>query len=63
MPDSPQVLFSTKLLEPGQTVTFQFKAPADAGKYPYVCTFPAHWKTMNGTLNVVAPAGRGRGGQ
>ena len=63
VPDSPQVLFSTKLLEPGQTVTFQFKAPADAGKYPYVCTFPAHWKTMNGVLNVVAPAGRGRGGQ
>ena len=32
VPDSPQVLFSTKLLEPGQTVTFQFKAPADAGQ-------------------------------
>ncbi|MEO7275943.1 MAG: PVC-type heme-binding CxxCH protein [Vicinamibacterales bacterium] len=63
VPDSPAVLFATKLLEPGQTVSFQFKAPADAGKYPYVCTFPAHWKTMNGTLNVVAPAGRGRGGQ
>ena len=63
VPDSPAVLFSTKLLEPGQTVSFQFKAPAEAGKYPYVCTFPAHWKTMNGTLNVVAPAGRGRGGQ
>ena len=63
VPDSPAVLFSTKLLEPGQTVSFQFKAPADAGKYPYVCTFPAHWKTMNGTLNVVTPAGRGRGGQ
>jgi uncharacterized protein len=63
VPDSPQVLFSTKLLEPGQTVTFQFRAPTDAGKYPYVCTFPAHWKTMNGVLNVVAPAGRGRGGQ
>ena len=63
VPDSPAVLFSTKLLEPGQTVSFQFKAPAEVGKYPYVCTFPAHWKTMNGTLNVVAPAGRGRGGQ
>ena len=62
VPDSPQVLFSTKLLEPGQSVTFQFKAPADPGQYPYVCTFPAHWKTMNGVLHVVAPAGR-RGGQ
>jgi azurin len=63
VPDSQAVLFSTKLLEPGQTMTFQFKAPTEPGKYPYVCTFPAHWKTMNGTLNVVAPAGRGRGGQ
>ena len=27
VPDSPAVLFSTKLLEPGQTVSFQFKAP------------------------------------
>jgi uncharacterized protein len=64
VPDLPQVIFATKqLLEPGQTVTFQFKAPAAAGQYPYVCTFPAHWRTMNGVLNVVAPAGRGgRGG-
>jgi putative membrane-bound dehydrogenase-like protein len=63
VPDVPQVLFSTKLLEPAQTVTFQFRAPATAGQYPYVCTFPAHWRTMNGVLNVIMPAGRGgRGG-
>jgi plastocyanin len=63
VPDMPQVLFSTKLLDPSQTVTFQFRAPATAGQYPYVCTFPAHWRTMNGTLNVIQPAGRGgRGG-
>ena len=59
VPDVPQVLFSTKLLEPGQTVTFQFRAPGTAGQYPYVCTFPSHWQMMNGLLNVVAPAGRG----
>ena len=63
VPDTPQVLFSTKLLEPGQSVTFQFRAPSAAGQYPYVCTFPAHWRTMNGMLNVIQPAGRGgRGG-
>lgn len=59
VPDVPQVLFSTKLLEPGQTVTFQFRAPGTAGQYPYVCTFLSHWQMMNGILNVVAPAGRG----
>ena len=63
VPEIPQVLVSTKLVDPGQTVTFQFRAPAEAGQYPYVCTFPGHWRLMNGTLKVVAPAGRGgRGG-
>jgi azurin len=63
VPDMPQVIYSTKLLEPGQTLTFQFRAPTAAGQYPYVCTFPAHWRTMNGVLNVVAPAGRGGRGR
>jgi azurin len=59
VPDIPQVLFSTKLIEPNQTVTFQFRAPSDPGRYPYLCTFPAHWRVMNGILNVAAPQGRG----
>jgi putative membrane-bound dehydrogenase-like protein len=64
IPDIPQVLYSTKLIDPGQTVSFQFKAPTDPGRYPYVCTFPAHWRVMNGVLNVAAPQGRGgRGAQ
>jgi azurin len=63
VPQIPQVLFYTKLVEPGETVTVQFKAPAQAGQYPYVCTFPGHWRIMNGMLNVQAPQGRGgRGG-
>jgi uncharacterized protein len=63
VPQIPQVLFFTKLVEPGETVTVQFKAPAEAGQYPYVCTFPGHWRVMNGILNVRAPQGRGgRGG-
>ncbi len=55
----PQVLFSTKLVEPGETVRFQFRAPTAAGDYPYLCTFPAHWRVMNGILHVVQPQGRG----
>ena len=61
VPDIPQVLYSTKLIDPGQTLKFQFKAPAQPGQYPYVCTFPGHWRLMNGTLRVVAPAPRGGG--
>ena len=59
VPDIPQVLFSTKLVEPGEILRFQFRAPTAPGDYPYVCTFPAHWRVMNGVLHVVQPQGRG----
>jgi putative membrane-bound dehydrogenase-like protein len=64
VPDIPQVLFSTKLIEPNETARFQFRAPTTIGDYPYICTFPAHWRVMNGVLHVVQPQGRGgRGAQ
>jgi azurin len=62
VPKIPQVLFYTRLVEPGETLTVQFRAPTQAGDYTYVCTFPGHWRIMNGVLHVVAPQGRGRGG-
>jgi azurin len=62
VPDIPQILFKTPLVNAGQTVRFQFRAPAEAGQYPYICTFPAHWRLMNGILNVTAPPARGGGG-
>jgi azurin len=62
VPQIPQVIFYTKLVEPGETLTVQFRAPSQAGDYPYVCTFPGHWRIMNGLLHVQAPQGRGRGG-
>jgi len=54
VPDLPEVLFSTKLVNPQQTVTLNFTAPAKEGDYPYVCTFPGHWSIMNGIMKVVA---------
>lgn len=56
VPAIPQVLFATALVDPGESVTVQFRAPDRPGEYPYVCTFPAHWRVMNGVLRVV-PAG------
>ena len=29
------------------------RRPKEPGGYPFVCTFPGHWRTMNGTMNVV----------
>jgi azurin len=48
-----QVVASTKLAGPGETVEVTFKVPAKAGSYPYMCTFPGHYAAgMKGTLVV-----------
>lgn len=51
IPEAPEVLFHTKLLQPGQSETLEFTAPA-AGDYPYLCTFPGHGAIMNGVMKV-----------
>jgi azurin len=53
IPDIPQVLAASRLVDPGQTATIRFRAPAQAGTYPFVCTFPGHWRVMNGVLKVI----------
>ncbi|MCE2759353.1 MAG: plastocyanin/azurin family copper-binding protein [Chitinophagaceae bacterium] len=52
VPSLPEVLFATPLVNPGQSYTLTFKAPAKTGDYPYVCTFPGHWTLMNGVMHV-----------
>jgi len=48
-----QVLASTKLAGPNETVEVSFKAPAKPGSYPFMCTFPGHYAAgMKGTLVV-----------
>lgn len=53
VPESSLVLAATKLVAPGETARLRFTAPKELGGYPFVCTFPGHWRTMNGTMNVV----------
>ncbi|WP_420845224.1 plastocyanin/azurin family copper-binding protein [Maribacter litopenaei] len=48
-----EVLFATALVNPDQTVTLRFKAPSEPGEYPYICTFPGHWRIMQGVMKVV----------
>ncbi|MFT3947114.1 MAG: plastocyanin/azurin family copper-binding protein [Agriterribacter sp.] len=52
VPDSPDVLFHTKLLGPSETETIFFTAPDKPGKYPFVCTYPGHYLMMRGVLIV-----------
>ena len=51
-PESPDILAKMKLVQPGQSETIEFTAPAGVGDYPFLCTFPGHWLLMRGVLKV-----------
>ncbi len=52
LPDDKRIWAHTKLLNPKESETLTFTAPSEAGRYPFVCTFPGHAVMMQGTLNV-----------
>ena len=49
-----KVLLSSRLLQPQNAQQLRFTAPKEPGVYPYVCTYPGHWRRMYGALYVVA---------
>ncbi|WP_276484168.1 PVC-type heme-binding CxxCH protein [Paraflavitalea pollutisoli] len=53
VPKMPEVLLATPLVNPGGKYSVTFKIPNEPGDYPYICTFPGHWRIMNGILRVV----------
>lgn len=48
------IVAHTKLIGGGETDTVTFTAPAEAGAYPYICSFPGHFALMQGVLTVKA---------
>ena len=52
IPNSRYVLGATEMLDPGETGRIRLKIPDKAGSYPFVCTFPGHWRMMQGVLEV-----------
>jgi azurin len=52
VPDSPNVLFASPLLNARESTVVAFDAPTEPGEYPFVCSFPGHWLTMRGVLTV-----------
>ena len=52
VPESPDVLIHTRILEPGIKTTIYFNAPKEPGRYPYLCSFPGHSQLMRGVLVV-----------
>ena len=49
IPKSDDILAKTKLLLATQSETIEFTLD-DKGIYPFICTFPGHWRIMQGTI-------------
>jgi len=52
IPKTDDVLAYADIAEPGKRQTIFFNVPDAPGHYPYLCTFPGHWKLMHGVLIV-----------
>jgi azurin len=52
VPAIPEVLYSTPLVATGKSFKLDFKAPNKPGEYPFICTFPGHWRIMKGVIKV-----------
>ncbi len=53
VPASPDILAASTLMQPQATQKLLFEAPTEPGVYPYVCTYPGHWRRMFGAMYVV----------
>jgi putative membrane-bound dehydrogenase-like protein len=54
VPQVPEVLHATKLVGTDESFVLEFTAPSTPGTYPFVCTFPGHWRGMNGVMKVMS---------
>jgi len=52
VPEDDAIIAHTPIAPPGETVSVTFTVPEQAGDYGYLCTFPGHWATMQGTMHV-----------
>jgi putative heme-binding domain-containing protein len=53
VPPTDKVLVASRLLAPRDSQKLSFTAPTRPGVYPYVCTYPGHWRRMYGAFYVV----------
>jgi azurin len=52
VPQTPKVLYYTKLLQPNAAEAIYFMAPSKPGNYTYLCSYPGHAYVMQGTMVV-----------
>ncbi len=53
IPDLPEVLFATPLVEPKKSFDLEIQVPGP-GQYQFICSFPGHWNMMKGIVKVVS---------
>ncbi|HEX5443723.1 MAG TPA: HEAT repeat domain-containing protein, partial [Pirellulales bacterium] len=53
VPPSDKILLASQLVPPRGAQRLTFTAPKEPGVYPYVCTYPGHWRRMYGAMYVV----------
>lgn len=53
VPNMPEIIYASKMLQPSQLQRMDLVAPTKSGEYPYVCTYPGHWRRMYGVMHVV----------
>lgn len=53
--DQNNILANTKILQPGQETTITFTMD-ETGTYEFICTYPGHYPTMKGQIEVVEPS-------
>ena len=51
-PKMKEIQVVVPVLDPKKAVTVYFKAPKKKGEYAFICTFPGHWKVMQGIMLV-----------
>lgn len=54
VPNSRYVLGATTMLNPNESGSVIITLPDEPGTYPFVCTFPGHWRFMQGEIIVTA---------
>ena len=52
IPDTDLILFATPQIPYGGKFEKAFTSPSEPGRYPYICTFPGHWRMMSGVMIV-----------
>jgi azurin len=53
--DQSNILANTKILKPGEETTITFTMD-ETGTYEFICTYPGHYPTMKGKIEVVEPS-------